>query len=142
MFFSQTSTRVHQILIPTHNHEVTPYCFITFKENFNWYSCVPHQKLDLETDLVIFMRAQFHNTSAVNLYAAPNAYFITIHGILCCTKAIVFMYSTLHQKNHFHTFSHKHTTPAKSVTSADLVILGNSLFMSFRVITLVSEKHS
>ena len=24
-FFSQTSTRVHQILIPTHNHEVTPY---------------------------------------------------------------------------------------------------------------------
>ena len=25
VFFSQTSTRVHQILIPTHNHEVTPY---------------------------------------------------------------------------------------------------------------------
>ena len=24
VFFSQTSTRVHQILIPTHNHEVTP----------------------------------------------------------------------------------------------------------------------
>ena len=24
-FFSQTSTRVYQILIPTHNHEVTPY---------------------------------------------------------------------------------------------------------------------
>ena len=28
VFFSQTSTRVHQILIPTHNHEVTPYPFI------------------------------------------------------------------------------------------------------------------
>ena len=27
VFFSQTSTRVHQILIPTHNHEVTPYCY-------------------------------------------------------------------------------------------------------------------
>ena len=26
VFFSQTSTRVHQILIPTHNHDVTPYC--------------------------------------------------------------------------------------------------------------------
>ena len=25
LFFSQTSTRVHQLLIPTHNHEVTPY---------------------------------------------------------------------------------------------------------------------
>ena len=28
--FSQTSTRVHQILIPTHNHEVTPYCYCWF----------------------------------------------------------------------------------------------------------------
>ena len=26
VFFSQTSTQVHQILILTHNHEVTPYC--------------------------------------------------------------------------------------------------------------------
>ena len=25
--FWQTSTRVHQILIPTHNHKVTPYSF-------------------------------------------------------------------------------------------------------------------
>ena len=25
VFFSQTSTRVHQILIPTHNHELTSY---------------------------------------------------------------------------------------------------------------------
>ena len=30
VFFSQTSTRVHQILIPTHNHEVTPYSDLYF----------------------------------------------------------------------------------------------------------------
>ena len=32
VFFSQTSTRVHQILIPTHNHEVTPYTQMRLQE--------------------------------------------------------------------------------------------------------------
>ena len=45
VFFSQTSTQVHQILIPTHNHEVTPYHLYT--ERVQWLAqlqkCIQHQ---------------------------------------------------------------------------------------------------
>ena len=67
--FSQTSTRVHQILASTHNHEVTPYSFIeettlnTKENDIKWAVISEHGLLlkftDYDALLYIFVLSNY-----------------------------------------------------------------------------------